>query len=349
MNTFPLRVLVVDDSTFMRHLICELLGMDSDISVVGVASDGEEAVHLTRRLRPDLVIMDVNMPKMNGLQAIAWLMTHQPTAILVLTEMERAKLAMRAIQLGAMDVMSKSELDLDRAEAFLEKVKILGRGQVIAPVQHQGVPNLSFPPPIIKGASEHVGRMVGIAASTGGPQTLARLLSGLPREFPYPIVVAQHISEEFVDDFSAWLQTTTSLIVKVGKDEPIVPGTVYISPAHRNLLVGSEKFLTLDSTMMNTLFRPDCDAILASMARVFGWRSIGIILTGMGCNGVKGMEQIHKIGGYTMAQDHASSIVFGMPGEAITQQVVDVVASPEEICGILCNLTRTTRVNQPLL
>lgn len=336
-----IRVLVVDDSSFVRELITTILSTDKDIKVVGEAANGQEAVEKARELKPDIVTMDIEMPVMNGLDAIELIMASNALPILVVTTSGDAKIAYEAIAKGALDLVVKPEVNLEGAREFTEKVKLLAGVKVLT---HIGGSKKIFEFKERKktmtcpAVSDRPDRIVAIASSTGGPEALCTVLSGLPEKFPCPIVIAQHISDGFVPGLVDWLKRASKMDVRLAGEGPLSAGIVYVSPTEKHMSVTAAKNIVLIERQPKDIYRPSCDVLLSSVAYAYGARAVGVILTGMGSDGVMGMSRIKQAGGTTIAQDEKTSIVFGMPKVAIEKHCVDKILPISTISGELIEL-----------
>ena len=332
-----IRVLIVDDSTMVRSLLRALLEADGHIRVIGEAEDGQQAVHMTKTLKPDLVTMDLLMPVMDGLDAITEIMAVSPVPILVISSQSDAKLAYEAVARGALDVIEKP--NISQGAALAAKVKLLYGVKVITHIRRPPAPMKA--PRLQDGKTAHLTQMVfAIASSTGGPGALADILGSLPDNFPHPVVVAQHISDGFAQGLVDLLGSKSPLTVRLAQDGDVLsPGNVYISPSEANLIVSGSGVLRLLGRESKQFFKPSCDKLLASVAESFGSRAVGIILTGMGHDGVNGIGQINRAGGRTLAQDEPTSVVFGMNHEAIKSGHVRKVLPLSEIAREMCALS----------
>ena len=321
----PVRVLVVDDSVTARDLICTLIRDDPRLTVCGEAADGREAVEQAQRLRPALITMDLRMPLLDGLGAIAEIMDRCATRILVVSDCADAAHAMAAVARGALDATPKP--GLDDGAAFADRLYLLSGVPVIRHLRGRGetgwnagsaaVP-AAWPSDPGRARVLQGGAVIAIAASTGGPAALALLLPGLPAGLMAPVLIAQHISDGFAAGMAQWLTTLCRLPVGLARDDEVVlPGRVYLAdPAtHLTLLPGHR--VRLSPGGAGDLYHPSCDQLLCSVAAAVGRRSIGVILTGMGRDGARGIAAIAAAGGSTIAQDEGSSVVFGMNREAI--------------------------------
>lgn len=344
-----IRVVIADDSSLARDVLRAILTRDGDIEIVGEATNGREAVALARRLSPQLITMDLNMPVMDGLSAIEEIMHTKGVPILVVSDRSDAETAYRAIDVGALEVMQKPSLDDEDAQRLLARVRLLSGVAVITRLRRRTTPAMPVASIVVPPVYHHTTprafqHIVAIACSTGGPQALAYLLSKFPTDFPAPIVIAQHISHGFIEGMATWLASLCSLPVRVAQHgEPLKPGCIYLSPSESNLHVTPSHRLQLQQSPENVLYHPSCDALLTSVADVYGADAIGVILTGMGRDGVNGMRAIHLSGGYTLAQNEASSVIYGMNQEAVNAGVIQHICSLDELPNTLIGKVSTLR------
>lgn len=328
----PIRVLIVDDSALARELISSILSMDKQIRIVGEATNGREAVEKTAALKPDIVTMDIEMPVMNGIEAIEHIMAASAVPILVVTTQSDAQTAYDAVSMGALDLLPKPELSLDSAREFIRKVKLLSKIKVITHIR--GKSALREPREILSALApdKTTDRIIAVASSTGGPRALATILSGLPEKFPCPIVVAQHIPDGFVKGLVDWLGMFSKLQLKVAEHgDPLEAGVVYMARAESHMEVNGAKRIHMRERSPRDIYHPSCDVLLYSVARSYGRRGVGVILTGMGNDGAAGMKEIKKAGGATIAQNEATSVIFGMNKVAIENGDIDRILSLEQI------------------
>lgn len=340
-----LRVLIADDSPTARALLREILGSDPGIQVVGEACDGLEVVEQTCRLHPDVVTMDLRMPGRDGLEATKEIMIAVPTPIVIVTgsvAITEVDMGLHALKAGALAVLAKppgpgtSGFAEARCE-LLATVKALAQVKV---VRHwrQAKPATNRPAPLDRTAT---GRVVALAASTGGPAALYRLLGDLPGDFPAPILVVQHISTGFVAGLAEWLNKAGPLHVQVAHDrEVLAPHTVYLAPDGKHLGLAEQATIALSDAPPIGGFRPSASFLFETAARVFGAATVAVILTGMGEDGVAGLRAVRQAGGRVLAQDEQSSVVFGMPAAAIAGGLADRVLSIEAIPSLLVELAQ---------
>ncbi len=343
-----IRVLVVDDSLSAREMLIAILETDPEIKVIGIAKNGKEAIELTASLKPDLITMDVLMPIMDGLEAVKEIMAYTPTPIIVVTALlsKEVDVAFNALSLGVLDVCKKPTIN-DMTEGstvrkeLLKKIKVLSKVKVITHLAGRYKKIKTQPvisPPVIANPSRF--RIIAIASSTGGPRCLLKIFTGLPEDFPLPIVVVQHITDGFTDGLVAWLDKECKISVVVGKEgELLKPGKVFIAPSQYHMIVGDKKTIRLNDAPPVNVHRPSANMLLSSVANVYGHSSIGVILTGMGEDGALGIKAIKEIGGITFAQEESSCAIFGMPKTAINMNVVDKVLSLEAISEELIKLS----------
>ncbi|RMH72684.1 MAG: chemotaxis response regulator protein-glutamate methylesterase [Gemmatimonadetes bacterium] len=336
----PIRILIVDDSAFARMVIRQMLSADPDIQVVGEAENGEQAIQKTKVLQPDLVTMDINMPGVDGLEAIESIMAYNPCPILVVSSTTDANIAYRAISSGALEVVPKPELDdphrMNFQAEFIEKVKLLSRVKVITHIsgRHRRAKSPVSEAQFYQTRPADWKKCVVIGASTGGPKALSKILSQLPGDLPAPVVVVQHIADGFTQGLVDWLDSINMLKVQlVQENTPLKMSHVYIAPNGMHTRILPNGKLAFDAGMPCQGHCPAVNVLFESAAEALGEQCIAVLLTGMGSDGAEGMLAIHKRGGYTIAQDEASCVVFGMPKSAIDLGAVQVVRPLDRIAA----------------
>lgn len=341
-NASPsIRVLLVDDSLLTLTILKRMLARAPEIQVVGTATNGKEALDRIPVLRPDVICTDLRMPMMDGLELTKAVMQKFPRPILVLSvsvQKEQTANIFKVLEAGAIDVMAKPlgnvEMDwgLD-AEKLVSKIKILAGVVAIRRRGKEPEPPANIPPPTT------LPRIIGIGASTGGPQAFQEILSHLPASFPVPLVCVQHISDEFMAGMVEWLAPQCGLRVTSAATgiEP-QPGTAYFPAPGLHLIVNGEGRLGCSNAPPYGGHRPSISLTFNSLARHYGNSAVGVLLTGMGRDGVEGMRAIAQAGGTTIAQDEETSLVFGMPKEAIAANAARHVLPLAEIAPALLKL-----------
>ena len=325
------KVLVAEDSTTVRELLVAILKTDPDIAVVGEAKSGAEAIEMTKRLKPEVVTMDIQMPGVDGFAATKEIMIERPTPIVIvsgLVDVHETTVVMQALNAGALAVLPKPSSPQDpgfgeQSYDLLQTVKSMAQVKV---VRHwRGRPP---PAPVLEIPLPRAGvrcAVVAIAVSTGGPQTLHRLLSAMPGDFRAPILIVQHMATGFIQGLAGWLNTVVSLRVKVAEeDEPLNSATVYLAPDDRHLGVANGGRIALSDASPIAGFRPSGTFLFDSVAKGFGARTVAVIMTGMGADGVEGLKTVRRLGGWIVVQDKATSVVYGMPAAAVGAGLVDV-------------------------
>lgn len=332
-----IRVLLVDDSPLVRDMLRDILESDPGIIVVGEASNGMEAIAKVASLKPDIVTMDIEMPVMGGLEAIEKIIAEHPLPILVVTSLSGVRTAFAAISKGALDVMEKPDINPENMRTLINKIRYLAKVDVYAHLQtigNRGKSKAAGGTAPQKGCLK--GGVVAIAASTGGPQSILSILAHLPASFPLPIVITQHIAEGFTQGMVDWLNNATPLtVVMASNGARLAPGHVYVNPAEHSMRVTAQGLILLGSRDTSQLYNPSCNTLLTSVASAFRKNAIGLIMSGMGDDGVAGMQAIKDAGGATLAQDAKSSVVFGMNRIAVERgyisRVLPLAAIPDEL------------------
>ncbi len=349
-----IRVLVVEDSAVTREYLAYLLGQDPALQVVGTARDGLEAVAQCEKLRPDVILMDVHMPRMNGYEATQQIMQRVPTPIVMVSaSLIRDEVAMtfEALKAGALTVVQKpgGPGHPDQAESvrlLVQTVKLMSEVKVVrrwprprdwgSGVRDQGViselPSPSPRPLTPVPSPPQKIRLIAIGASTGGPQVVADILARLPRDLAAPILIVQHIAPGFTAGLAEWLAQGTRLAVKLAESgEATRPGTVYLAPEGSQMGITQAGRIRLTKGSAGDGFCPSASYLFESAAEAYGGTAIGILLTGMGRDGAAGLKRLREAGGVTIVQDEESSVIFGMPGEAIRLEAAQYVFPPQQI------------------
>jgi len=328
-----IRVLVVDDSAMVREMIRAILESHG-IEVVGEAENGAEAVERVEELNPDIVTMDIEMPVMGGLEAIERIIARRPVPILAVTALTGVRTAFAAVSKGALDVIEKPDISPQNMQKLVQKIRVLARVDVAAHLAVSGRHGRPQPaaPPAFSPAAGSGKRLVAIAASTGGPQAISHILSRLPASFPAPIVICQHIAEGFTRGMAEWLNGTTPLsVVVAAQGDTLTAGTVYVNPAEHAMRVTPQGTVTLGEGDAKLLYHPSCNTLLDSVAVSYRERAVGVILSGMGDDGVAGMQAIRRGGGLTLGQDAKSSVIYGMNRVAAERGCVEQILPLSDI------------------
>jgi len=336
-----IRVLLVDDSPIVLHVLQNLLSRAPEIQVVGTAANGKAALELVAVLNPDVICTDLHMPVMNGLEFTREVMSKYPRPILVVSVSVEANSPniFKLLEAGAVDVFPKPlgilGADLDKlADELASRIRILSGVKVFR--RNKVMQSTAVAAPIISSRPHSPLRIVVIGASTGGPQALREILPSLPATFPLPVVCVQHIGSSFLSGMVAWLADACPLTVrKACQGETPRPGMVYFAPEDSHLEWDSSGRFLLSTAPSLDGHRPSVTVTMRAAARCFGGGTVGVLLTGMGRDGADGMTSIAAAGGITIAQDEASSVVYGMPKEAVTLGAVQHILPLERIASEL--------------
>ncbi len=349
--TDKIKVLVVDDSAMVRQLLTEILNQDPDIEVVGTAPDPYIARDKIKRLNPDVLTLDVEMPRMDGVTFLANLMRLRPMPVVMVSSLTEkgADVTLRALELGAVDFVTKPAVDVahglqEYAEELIAKVKNAARVPVRARAE-KALLRQQHAPPRLKSAGmfKSTDKVIAVGASTGGTEAIKELLLALPADTP-GMVITQHIPAAFSAPFARRMDGCAAMTVREAEDgEQILPGHVYIAPGDRHLRVersGARYLCRLDDGPRVNRHKPSVDVLFHSVAENVGPNAVGVILTGMGDDGARGLRAMHEAGAHTIAQDEKTSVVWGMPGEAVRHGGVDEVLPLHEIPARLLALLR---------
>jgi two-component system chemotaxis response regulator CheB len=334
-----IRVLIVDDSRMIRDILTDILKEQADIHVVGAAADAFEARDLIKALKPDVITLDVEMPKMNGLEFLDKLMRANPLPVVMISSAtERgSEVTFRALELGAVDFVTKPKLNEqtpdDYGDQIAEKIRAAKSARLKTPRKASLEDTVTLPPPVAK-RPVPVGvktseRLIAVGASTGGTEAIREFLLGMPADCP-GIAIVQHMPENFTRMFAERLNGLCQITVKEAEhNDPILPGHAYIAPGGKHLWVkrdAGQLLAKLSTEPPMNLHRPSVDFLFLSAAKFLGADAVGVIMTGMGKDGAKGMLEMKKAGAWNIAQDEATSVIFGMPREAIEIDAVHEVA-----------------------
>ena len=343
--TTRIRVMIVEDSAVVRTLLEEIIGRDPRLQVAASVASAEEGLELLHRVAPDVISLDIRLEGMNGFEATQRIMAERPTPIVVVSasvENTDLRISINALKAGALAIVEKpvgvGREDYQRLAAqictqlaIMSEVKVVRqRRQPSPPAQVRATPGLRPQP------GPH--RILGLTASTGGPSALSRLLGSLPADFPLPILVVQHIGAAFLEGFAAWLGDVCPFESSVAREGEVpTAGRVYVAPHDRHLQVrGGRLWLTQGPPLSNQ--RPSGTALFESLAREYGARAIGVLLTGMGDDGAAGLLALRQAGGFTIAEDESTAVIYGMPQVACRLGAPCVSLPLPEIAGRILEL-----------
>lgn len=339
----PLRVLVVDDSPTVRSMLADLLEADPALTVVGVASDGAAAVDQTVRLRPDVVVMDILMPGTDGYAATRRIMVDVPTPVVLVTaavDPRSTEVGLQAMQAGALAVLPKPGGDGPAAVAFAARIRALADVQVIR--RYQRMASSPKSPTVELTSSRTLPiAIAAVASSTGGPAALQRMLQLLPPDLAVPIVVVQHIVEGFTAGLVSWLDQIGDVRVRLAAHgHTLEAGVVHVAPdgAHLEVTRTGRAWLVDDPPVGG--FRPSATRLFTSAAAAYGSRAAAVVLTGMGGDGLEGVRAVHAAGGLVLAQDEATSVVFGMPGVVVGAGLAHEVGPVDQLTSVVVRLAK---------
>jgi two-component system, chemotaxis family, protein-glutamate methylesterase/glutaminase len=341
-----IKVLIVDDSPVATALLKHILNSDPQIEVIGTASNGEEAIVFTETEKPDLITMDIIMPRMDGFQATRKIMEANPVPILVVSasvKREEVNKTWRAVEAGAVGVLEKpSYADMgipnSNAEKLVETVKVMSQVKTVRRWKKtsESDQTASSQKILKQDRAKRNIKIVAIGASTGGPQALKQILSRLPKSFKLPVLIVQHIAPGFTEGFANWMNTVSALPVHIAFDgEQPRPGQAYVAPDFHQMKIGRNGKISLSTEEQDNGIRPSVASLFRSVAEVYGSDAIGVLLTGMGRDGATELKLMKTKGAVTIAQDKESSMVFGMPGEAAKIEAAKYSLPPDKIAEML--------------
>jgi len=350
-----IKVLIVEDSIVARELLARILSSDSEINVIGTATNGEEAVEFVARTKPDAVTMDIIMPKMDGFEATRRIMETRPVPIVIVSSSlnkEEVEKTWRAVEAGAVAILEKPRYSpsghlAEDAVKLIQTVKLMSQVKVVRRWTKHKLPEKVKPAPaeeVVPSASPRITpgkRVVAIGASTGGPAVLHNILRELPAGFPVPILVVQHITRGFTVGFVDWLNQACELRVGLAVNNEIAqPGNVYVAPDGFQMKIDARSRIALTNDEPENGLRPSVSCLFRSVAHAFRDKAVGILLTGMGRDGAEDLKLMMDKGAVTIAQDEESSIVYGMPQEAARLGAARYSLPPEKITQMLKSLIK---------
>lgn len=334
-----IKVLIVDDSVVARRFLAEVIESDPKIKVIGFASDGVEALKCLEKMAPDVITMDISMPNLNGFDATRKIMQTNPIPIVIVSGLyteNDIEAGFKAMDSGALAILSRPAGPLDpeyarMSGALIDTIKVISGIKLVT----RKNPKSLSPLPLQKVQEMNEIKAIGIGASLGGPPALEKVLSKIPSA-PFPIFIVQHISSGFTKSLAGWLQKSVSLDIKIPEDQEIaMPGNIYIAPDNKHMVVEKDNIIRLVSGKDKEIC-PSINRLMLSMAKAYEKNAIGIILTGMGQDGVEGLLAMRKKGALTIAQDAEECVMFGMPKAAIEQGASEQSLSLDEISNFIC-------------
>lgn len=341
-----IKALVIDDSAFMRKSIQIMLESDEEIEVIATARDGEEGYNLVKNLRPDIVTLDIEMPRMDGLTALQKIMKECPVPVLMVSSLttEGAEATIKALEYGAVDFIPKElsyinvniiKIKEDLIKKIKEIVKQTSLRERLARLRRLNQYTKKSEPPAVGTLPKIPYKAVALGISTGGPLSLQRVIPSLSKNINVPFFIVQHMPPKFTKSLAQRLDSISSLQVKEAEDEEIVAnGVVYIAPGGYHMHItksnGVAK-INIDMLPDNTLHRPSVDVMIQSALKVYGKYTLGVIMTGMGKDGLEGIKELKQIGGYCLTQDEESSVVYGMPRAVVEAGLSDLSLPLEKI------------------
>jgi two-component system chemotaxis response regulator CheB len=349
-----IKVLIVEDSAVVREFLERILGSDPAIQVVGTANDGEEALEAVRRWQPDVITMDIHMPKLDGVEATRGIMETHPTPIVIVsgsTDPREVATTFRAIEAGALAVLRRpagighpdheaTARELVQTVKLMSEIKVVRRWPRVRPGTSVRPPS----EPRVGRAPGEV-RVIAIGASTGGPPVVQTILAGLPKDLPVPVLIVQHMATGFTEGFAVWLAQSSGLPVHIATHgELMLPGHVYVAPDDIQMKVERGGTIVLRKDEPENGLRPSVSYLFRSLAEVYGEQAVAGLLTGMGRDGAEELKLLRDQGAVTFAQNKESSVVHGMPGEAIKLDAATLVLPPGKIAATLTSLAN--RKNQ---
>jgi len=351
-----IRVLIVEDSPSIRELLSYIINADPELKIVGTSENGEEAVEAVTRLKPDIVTMDIHMPKMDGFEATRRIMETQPTPIVVVsgsTSVKDVSNALRTVEAGALSIMPKPyglghPQHAASAKELVQMIKLMAGVKVVKHWPKRRITTEPLPLPAVISVKTTTGiQVVAMGGSTGATTVFQTILRGLPGDFPVPVLIVQHMAIDFIKGFSEWLTDTTTFPTSVAVNgEYLLSGHAYVAPERFHMGIDFNKQIVYAAGDPENGALPSVSHLFRSVAQCFGNQAIGVLLSGMGQDGARELKMMRDRGALTIAQDKESSVVFGMPGMAVELGAVDMVLPPESIAPVLVSVVRRLAVEK---
>jgi len=345
-----IRTLIVEDSPVAQQLLAHILASDPRIQVVGIVDEGEKAIAAVERLRPDVVTMDIHMPGLNGFDTTRCIMEKNPVPIVIVSgsfSADHIEKGFRAMEAGALTMLRKPRgighpEHVNDAKELIKNVVTMSEVKVIRRWPHRVKEGSLAPVPLTGARTAPTAiRLVAIGASTGGPAVLQRIFAALPKTFPVPIVVVQHMAAGFMESFLIWLNASTGFPSSIATPgDLLAPGHAYFAPEGLHMLVRGNHRIALSAAEPRNGLCPSVNNLFRSVAEVYGPNAAGVLLTGMGRDGADELGRMKQRGAVTVVQDQESSVVFGMPGEAVKLGAAEFILAPDRIAELLTQLVQ---------
>ena len=351
-----IRVLIVEDSPSVRELLSYIISADPELKIVGTAENGEEAIEAVTRLNPDIVTMDIHMPKMDGFEATRRIMETQPTPIVVVsssTSVKDVSNALRTVEAGALSIMPRPyglghPQHAASAKELVQMIKLMAGVKVVKHWPKRQIKTEPLPLPVMISVKTTTGiQVVAMGGSTGATIVFQTILRGLPGDFPVPVLIVQHMAIGFIKGFTEWLTDTTTFPTSVAiHGEYLHPGRAYVAPEGFHMGIDNNRRIVYGTGDSENGSLPSVSYLFRSVAQCAGNQAIGVLLSGMGQDGAKELKIMRDRGALTIAQDKESSVVFGMPGMAVELGAADLVLPPENIAPVLVSVVRRSAVGK---
>ena len=353
MTEAVIKVLIVEDSLVNQNLLKGLILGDSRFKLVGIANNGMQAIEYVSLYKPDVVSMDIHMPVMDGVEATTNIMQKTPVPIVIVSsfyQTSEVEMAIKVLDAGAVTILPKPfgpghPKFVQSARQYLNMLKAMSEVKVVRRKNTDGARPVQdtvsgFPTPkFTQGAREF--KVLAIGASAGGPEGIRTILTGLPSDFPLPVLIVQHIDANFAEGFCSWLNTFSKLPVHIAiNGEPFIPGNVYLPPGDKHLSVKSDGVIGVTSEGLVKGLRPAVAILFQSVASIYGKNALAVLLSGMGKDGASELKTLHDIGAYTLVQSEQSCLVFGMPGEAAKLGAASKIMSPADMIKEITDLVK---------